>query len=274
MGVQIDRSINKTPGSYVFRISGENYHQIGGVLLSGNNKPKFAQLYIYDGNTEVEDRMHSLNIGETRNMLDPNILQKIMQLLDEINPLALFRMAKDRIKQQQTIDFHIRLIGIRHATMREYNAPTTSEVAALIVSDLGASTTGKDIIIDDKNHGLKRITESHPSYMALQYPILSPYGEDSYHPDIPYCIENKRRKTQSKTVTQREFYAYRLQQRLNEGETLRLAGRLYQQYIVDAFTTIEQERLGYIRRNQQILEQNCTRTYAMQFTEEIMMGLL
>ena len=73
MGAQIDRSINKTNGPYVFRISGENYHQIGAICPSGNNKPKFAQLYIFDGNTEVEDRMHSLNSGEIANKLDSNI---------------------------------------------------------------------------------------------------------------------------------------------------------------------------------------------------------
>ena len=134
--------------------------------------------------------------------------------------------------------------------IREYNTPTTSEVKAFIVGDLGGSTTRKDIIIYDKYHGFKLITKSYPSYMALQYPILFPYGKYGYHSEIPYCTENKRRKTQRKTTTQREFYAYRLQQRFNEGETLRCAGRLHQQYIVDAFMAIEQERLGYIRRHQ------------------------
>lgn len=34
------------------------------------------------------------------------------------------------------------------------------------------------------------------------------------------------------------------------GQTLRLSGRLFQQYIVDAFAAIEQERLYYIRTHQ------------------------
>ena len=48
----------------------------------------------------------------------------------------------------------------------------------------------------------------------------------------------------------REYYAYKLQQRAEEGKTLIRGGRLYQQYIVDAFTSIEQDRLQWLRKNQ------------------------
>ena len=48
----------------------------------------------------------------------------------------------------------------------------------------------------------------------------------------------------------REYYAYRLQERSKEGKTLVRGGRLYQQYIVDSYTCIEQDRLHWLRRNQ------------------------
>ncbi len=44
----------------------------------------------------------------------------------------------------------------------------------------------------------------------------------------------------------REFYAYRIQNRLGEGKTLIRGGNLFQQYIVDAFSCIEEERLDCI----------------------------
>lgn len=50
-----------------------------------------------------------------------------------------------------------------------------------------------------------------------------------------------------------EFYCFRIQQRLNEGYTLLLAGRLLQQYIVDAYMAIEEERFHYIRNNKKKL---------------------
>ncbi|XP_020102630.1 uncharacterized protein LOC109720149 [Ananas comosus] len=48
----------------------------------------------------------------------------------------------------------------------------------------------------------------------------------------------------------REFYAYRIQNRIAEGRTLISGGKLFQQYLVDAFSCVEEERLDYIRRNQ------------------------
>lgn len=48
----------------------------------------------------------------------------------------------------------------------------------------------------------------------------------------------------------KQFYAYRLQQRLNEGHTLLQASKLPQQHIVHGYMTIEEERFRYIRNNQ------------------------
>jgi hypothetical protein len=62
-----------------------------------------------------------------------------------------------------------------------------------------------------------------------------------------------RRKCGRKTITMIDYYAFRLQERDNEASTILRCGRLVQQYIVDAYTTIEQSRLNYLRRNQKKL---------------------
>ncbi|XP_071728373.1 uncharacterized protein [Rutidosis leptorrhynchoides] len=86
--------------------------------------------------------------------------------------------------------------------------------------------------------------------MALQYPLLFPYGETRYHEEIPYRNNNGRWKTIRGFVTMREFYCYMIQQRENEGTTLLRGGRLFQQYLVDAFTTIEEQWLKWLRNHQ------------------------
>ena len=48
-----------------------------------------------------------------------------------------------------------------------------------------------------------------------------------------------------------QFYSYRLQ--IRDGDWIQYAGRLYQQYIVDQYAKIEQERLNYLRMNQSTL---------------------
>ncbi|CAH9131156.1 unnamed protein product, partial [Cuscuta epithymum] len=54
----------------------------------------------------------------------------------------------------------------------------------------------------------------------------------------------------------REYYAYRLQQRENEGKCLLQGGRLFLQFIVDCYCAIEAERLNFIRNNQASLRRD------------------
>jgi hypothetical protein len=69
--------------------------------------------------------------------------------------------------------------------------------------------------------------------MALKYPLLFPYGEDSFRLGIlRRSISGTRHNTNS-YVTMREYYAYRLQKRQDEGHTLIYGGRLFQQFVVD-----------------------------------------
>jgi alkylation response protein AidB-like acyl-CoA dehydrogenase len=51
----------------------------------------------------------------------------------------------------------------------------------------------------------------------------------------------------------REYYAYRLQTRQDEGRALIYGGRLFQQFVVDAYICIEAIRLMWVRRNQNAL---------------------
>ncbi|XP_038681981.1 uncharacterized protein LOC119982582 isoform X2 [Tripterygium wilfordii] len=55
------------------------------------------------------------------------------------------------------------------------------------------------------------------------------------------------RKMKREFVTRREYYCYMLQQMSSKSQLLIRGGRLLQQYIIDAFTSIEDERLCYIR---------------------------
>jgi len=56
----------------------------------------------------------------------------------------------------------------------------------------------------------------------------------------------RKEKKKRKTVTMREYNAYRIQQRPCEANTLICGGQLFQQYVIDAFTTIEEERLRWV----------------------------
>lgn len=61
MGGRVDGSINHSKGLYIFRMSGQNYHQIGSLLPEIGKTPQFAQLYKYDTENEINNRMNYLS---------------------------------------------------------------------------------------------------------------------------------------------------------------------------------------------------------------------
>ena len=89
--------------------------------------------------------------------------------------------------------------------------------------------------------------------MALQYPLLFPYGEDGFRTDLKSTTYNSNNKSTRKRISMREFYCYQLQERETQGNTLFRSGRLFQQYVVDAYAYVEEDRLDYIRKNQKNL---------------------
>jgi hypothetical protein len=196
--------------------------------------------------------MNSLNHSD--NNLDRSIVDVLVQMLDESNVLVkIFRMARDCFRGDNVHHLRLRIIESRSTDGREHNLPTCSEIAAIIFGDIGVENAHRDVIVDYKEGRLQRINELHPSYMALQYPLLFPYGEDGFRLGILHKSVNGTKHNTNSYVTMREYYAYRLQERQGEGNTLICGGRLFQQFVVDAYTYIERMQLMWVRRNQSAL---------------------
>ncbi|XP_022024158.1 uncharacterized protein LOC110924464 [Helianthus annuus] len=110
----------------------------------------------------------------------------------------------------------LKLIGTRDKDGRVHNLPTTSEIVALTNGDFDGAFDKRDIVVRKQSGGLQRISELHPSYLALQYPLIFPYAEDGYRVGIKHrgiAIDNE-------------------------------------QFLVDGYTMIESARLNYIRTQQ------------------------
>jgi len=60
MGGNVDDSMNNGKAPPIFVMHGENYHQIGSLLPRPGNDPKFAQLYVYDTDNEIKNRMRAV----------------------------------------------------------------------------------------------------------------------------------------------------------------------------------------------------------------------
>ena len=114
------------------------------------------------------------------------------------------------------------------------NVPHCDEISILLPNDVPFK---RDIILRNLDGNLKSISDLNPKYAILQYPLLFPYGDDTFHIDIKVA-------GQTKPISTREYYAYHIMVRTGT-EHLLLSGRLFQQFIVDIFTKIESQRLNY-----------------------------
>ncbi|XP_022014702.1 uncharacterized protein LOC110914199 [Helianthus annuus] len=250
-GGKIDHAINSGRSLYTFRISGQNYHRIGSMLPVEGEQPRYAQLYFYDTQNEVKNRITAL-FGQTHchDTCDEAIVASLIRMLDTHSPLATaFRMARDWCTQNERNSCQLRLLG-QIINNPQYNRPNVSEVAVLITNDFGDNTEPRDIIVSTKHGALQRISELHQLYMPLQYPLLFPYGETGFHERIHYHDNTGRQATKRQCVTMREYYCYRIHYRNNKGTTLLRGGRLFQQYLVDSYAAIEEQRLRWMRNNQ------------------------
>ncbi|XP_061341343.1 uncharacterized protein LOC133287696, partial [Gastrolobium bilobum] len=250
-GAKVDESVNQGSGPYYFRVGGRVHHLIGNLIQADNHTPKFAQLYIYDTDNEVDNRLGCLSNVNSEDMLDLDIVRSLKEMLDEHNSIAQsFRYAKDRYREDDFSRVKLRLIQKRGSDGRVYNLPSASEVAALIVGDIDSALGDRDIVVETQGRVLQRIDVKHPLYLGLQYPLLFPYGEDGYRDDVERSYISRGRTNPRSTVSMREFFSFRIQIISGESQILHHSRKLFQQFLVDAYTMFESDRLNFIRYNQ------------------------
>ncbi|XP_072087265.1 uncharacterized protein [Arachis hypogaea] len=147
-------------------------------------------------------------------------------MLDENNILVkAFRMVRESVSKDTHTQIKLRLPGKRGKDGRRYNLPTTDEVAALVVGGFDIDKTDRDIVVEIQ--------------------------KDGYKEDIPL---NKRNQSEGKgrqEVSMREFFTFKIQERLADGSPLLYSRRLFQQFLVDGFSIIGSSRLNYIRLDQE-----------------------
>lgn len=221
-GGNIDHSINKSKGPSVFRLSGINHHQFGTLLPEDGKQPKFCQLYVYDTENEITNRMRVINAQDS-GKIDPEILDGLIKMLEENNVLVQkFRQARDRFQEDKITDLKIHIKASRAQNGHENHIMPSDEVAAVIVGDESFTCGERDILIQNKNvngarQGLERITFIHPKLMALQYPLLFPHAEDGFHDELYFDNSKKPEKKKRDKVSMKEFYSYQFQVRQAEG---------------------------------------------------------
>ncbi|GJY45173.1 DNA helicase [Tanacetum coccineum] len=165
LGANIDESINIGRGPYVFKISGQLYHWIGSLCPEEGQPPRFLQLYVYDTDNEVDNRMN--HFGGQNSNLRRDIVEGLIELLDTHNALVqLFRTAREKLADTDIPNFQVRLYNVVGA--HEYELPTGDTLGAIVYEPGPETQMDYDIIIEERSGHPQRITE----YMA-DFPLLT-----------------------------------------------------------------------------------------------------
>ncbi|XP_012833846.1 PREDICTED: uncharacterized protein LOC105954712 [Erythranthe guttata] len=219
LGGKVQISINNGSGPYTFLLHGHNYHILGSLLPEEGTRPKLPNFTF--STQKMRFRIELMPSGNQSNNLDPAIVASLKDMIDGNNILAQhYRVVRDRFSNDGHQGVKLRLVKSRSTDGRTYNLPNASEITGLIVGDFDTQEGVRDIVVETRSNKLQRISELHPLYLPLQYPILFPYGEDGYRDDI-----SLRESSFAHNRKRREFY-------------------------VDGFSMVESQRLNFIRFNQ------------------------
>lgn len=195
MGVTLDEAFTNAPGVHTFRAHGSVYHKIGPLLPTPGTRPRFLQMFIYDTEHEIENRLRE------RNTLNRHLIEKIQRILNAHN--SFIKTFRQLSQNSGIIDCRL-LIKARPAEDRQYVVPSESQVAAVICNNDDLShATNRDIVIQKIGGDLITVSECASYYDPLQYPLLLPYG--TYGWDINnHTIHGQK-------VTCCDYYSYMLQ---------------------------------------------------------------
>lgn len=115
-------------------------------------------------------------------------------------------------------------------------APPAPGTLGCVVFGDDSVTNKYDVIVYANSGNPQRISKLHPSYMALQYPLLFPYGEGGWSPRLKLVVEPGN---DVKNLTVNMYYSYQIHARDGVYSFILNASILFQQYLVDAYTCIE-----------------------------------
>ncbi|KAK6013623.1 hypothetical protein OSTOST_21058 [Ostertagia ostertagi] len=250
MGAQVD--LLRGRGPYCYRIHGQIYHRVGPLHPRDGEQRQYGQIYILD--TEMATRQR---LGNERNAdCDPELMRLLSELLSSINMYAQsFKMMSEVEQAELTAaarenraPLKIRMVfeesNERGLRRRQYDLPTANEVAVVYVgedNDVPATRSFAVHLRNESGEQLLSIRDIDKICDPLTYPLLFPTGEGGWDPSMTNISGGR--------ITQKEYYSYLLSIRDSFNPIL-YAGKLFQQFAVDAYVKIEQNRLNFQRRNQ------------------------
>jgi hypothetical protein len=215
---------NKSFPDGTFVLGGRSYHRIGSLLPVVPNKHCFSQIWSLDTDDATSRR---LQIMPT---LRQSVLQSLHHLFLQHNPLAqLFKQASHAAANIDNADNQS--LGF---TWQDSEDMASFQVGAVV--EVGAFH--RQIVVDIKNGRFKAISDGHPLYHALAYPLLFPTGFRGWHPHLEF---NERK------ISLTEYGRFLLMHRDTPTHVQRCQ-RLSLEFYCDLFAQVEARNIAFHRQ--------------------------
>lgn len=215
------------------------------LYANKTNNPSYGQLYIFDSSEATSKRLnHHKNTGCIH-----SVMLDLDEMLRKINPYAeSYRQMHSITLENPAVQVKMVFLEDNNLDMRRYNTPTSNtEVAAIFVGEEGEPPQNREICVYPNGESCKTISPLNQNTDPMVHPLLFSYGERGWHTGLQH-VPN-RRTAQRIRVTQLQYFAYRLSMRAGFS-ILHNSGKLFQQYIVDAYVKTEASRLNFLRFNE------------------------
>ncbi|XP_049360758.1 uncharacterized protein LOC125825469 [Solanum verrucosum] len=175
-GVKLDKELaSSRKGVYSFKAEGQIYHDLPS-LIPNNDRPRYFQLYFYDTDHELANRMTVLQ--------DANLSEEVMTKLRNImegNPYAEFF---SRLKEHTNIqNLQVRIAANASLDQRVYNKPSVDQVAAIWV-DGNNPNTPFERDIAEKQVGTKEYKNVANRSTTAKHLQIQVSNRQDYHPQL------------------------------------------------------------------------------------------
>ena len=172
--------------------------------------------------------------------------------------MSMYEQAASLTQSHPLPDYRLWLKFLKASNQRCYNLLNNQhELAAIIPGNVDTCIDARNIIICERGGPLLRITEVHPSYVPLHFPLLAPTGQSGWHEDLCYTFTDARLRGQLKWefITYCDFLKHQLHIcPFNvESDHYFRTGFLFQEYIIDSWAASEHSHLEWFWHNQHVI---------------------
>jgi hypothetical protein len=150
--------------------------------------------------------------------LQRDTMNDLQNMLLETNRYKkLYQHSIAILQNMPSVDLQICIVADLSTDLRQYNAPNVDEIAVILPGEQSQAVDPRDIILHQREGGLRFIHDHHHAYAPLHYVLLFPYSSAGWTygmllqkntDNTPHDNEHRDHGRNDKSISQVQFYCY------------------------------------------------------------------